>query len=185
MVNRNIIDALNITIDSNRLRLIPLEGKHAQLLFSALQDPSIYTWISSKPFISVAELEEEWSWLENRLLDPHDIVYLNWAVQRKCDDVWIGTMDVAIDIDNIATNIGYLFFPPFWGQRYATEAVCRLAERLKQVGIVEQHAFVTFGNIASTKVLERAGFTRTRIIKNNDTIRGVLVDDIEYIRRSD
>jgi [ribosomal protein S5]-alanine N-acetyltransferase len=183
MINHKIIDALNITLDLDRLRLIPLEGYHAQLLFAAMQDPSIYNWISSMPPTSVAEIEEEWSWLANRLLDPHDVLYLNWAVQRKCDDMWVGTMDVAIDVDNIATNIGYVFFPPYWGQGYATEAVQLLAAHLAQVGIVEQRAFVTFGNIASTKVLERAGFTKTRIIKDNDTVRGVLVDDIEYIRR--
>jgi [ribosomal protein S5]-alanine N-acetyltransferase len=183
MINRALIDALNVTLDLDRLCLIPLEGYHAQLLFPALQDSSIYTWISSKPPTNVLELEEEWSWLANRLLDPHDIVYLNWAVQRKCDRVWMGTIDVAIDVDNIATNIGYLFSPPFWGQGYATEAVRLLADRLAQVGIIEQRAFVTFGNVASTKVLERAGFTKTRIIKDNDTVGGVLVDDIEYIRR--
>jgi [ribosomal protein S5]-alanine N-acetyltransferase len=183
MINREIIDALNITLNSDRLCLIPIKADHAQLLFTAMQDPSIYTWISSVPPTNVIELEKWWLELADRLLTTHDVLYLNWAVQRKSDGVWLGKMDVDIDSNNIAINTGYIFFPPFWGQGYASEAACLLAEHLAQTGIIEQRAFVTFGNIASTKVLERAGFVRARIIKDNDTLRGVLVDDIEYIRR--
>jgi hypothetical protein len=40
MINREIINALNITIESDRLRLIPLVADRAQLLFSAMQDRS-------------------------------------------------------------------------------------------------------------------------------------------------
>jgi [ribosomal protein S5]-alanine N-acetyltransferase len=183
MTNRALIDALNITLESDRLCLIPIEAYHAQLLFSAMQDPSIYTWISSTPPTSVVKLEEWWSELENRLLTTQDVLYLNWAVQRKFDGMWVGKMDVDINSDNIAINIGYLFFPPFWGQGYATESVRLLSDHLSHAGIVEQRALVTFGNTASTKVLESAGFLKTRIIKENDILRGVLVDDIEYIRR--
>jgi [ribosomal protein S5]-alanine N-acetyltransferase len=182
MISPGTINALNITLNSDRLRLIPREGEHAPLLFAALQDPAIYQWISDAPPINVVELEKLWSRLANELLYL-DILYLNWAVQCSDDREWIGTIDVAIDAENIATNIGYIFAPPYWGQGYATEAVYLLAEHLARSGIVEQRAFVTFGNIASTKVLERAGFTKTRIIKDNDTVRGTLVDDIEYIRR--
>jgi [ribosomal protein S5]-alanine N-acetyltransferase len=179
MTNSEMLDALNIILDSDRLCLIPVKANHAQLLFDAMQDPLIYTWISSTSPVSIAELEEWWS--EN--FNTQEISYLNWVVQRKSDGAWMGKMDAAINFENIAINIGYIFFPPFWGQRYATEAVCLLAEHLAEAGIIEQRAFVTFGNIASTKVLERAGFVKTRIIKDNDTLRGVLVDDIEYIRQ--
>jgi [ribosomal protein S5]-alanine N-acetyltransferase len=179
MIDSEIIDALNIILDSDRLCLIPVKAGHAQLLFEAMQDPLIYTWISSAPPVSIAELEEWWS--EN--FNTNEISYLNWVVQRKSDGAWVGKMDAAINSDNIAINIGYLFFPPFWGRKYATEAVCLLTEHFAQAGIMEQRAFVTFGNIASTRVLECAKFVKTRIIKDNDTLRGVLVDDIEYIHK--
>ena len=42
-------------------------------------------------------------------------------------------------------------------------------------------ATVTLGNEASCRVLEKSEFTRTRIIPQNDTIRGVKHDDVEYI----
>jgi [ribosomal protein S5]-alanine N-acetyltransferase len=183
MTDLEMIETINIPLESDQLRLIPLAANHGQLLFSALQDPLIYTWISSAPPASVVELEEGWSELADRLLTGHDISYFNWAIQKKSDGAWVGTMDATINADNIAINIGYLFFPPFWGQGYATETVRVLAEHLADRGIIEQRAFVTFGNIASSKVLERAGFVETRIIKDNDTVGGVLVDDIEYIRR--
>ena len=42
-------------------------------------------------------------------------------------------------------------------------------------------ATVTLGNEASYRVLEKSGFIRTRIIPENDTIRGVKHDEVEYL----
>jgi RimJ/RimL family protein N-acetyltransferase len=40
----------------------------------------------------------------------------------------------------------------------------------------------TRGNDASGRVLEHAGFVRSRVLPGNDILRGVPVDDVEYLR---
>jgi hypothetical protein len=41
MTNLEMIEAINISLESDRLRLIPLAANHGQLLFPALQNPMI------------------------------------------------------------------------------------------------------------------------------------------------
>jgi RimJ/RimL family protein N-acetyltransferase len=43
-------------------------------------------------------------------------------------------------------------------------------------------ATVTVGNVASGRVLQKAGFSFTQILPANDIIRGVAFDDEEYVR---
>ena len=50
----------------------------------------------------------------------------------------------------------------------------------KLVGVLKLLATVTEGNEASYRVLEKSGFVKSRIIPNNDTIRGIKYSDVEY-----
>ena len=127
---------------------------------------------------------ERWERLESRLAPTGDKAWLNWAVRQGCDGAYVGKMDAEVDAASIATNLGYLLFPAFWGRGYATEAVSAIVEHFRQHGIARLRATVTSGNTASTRVLEKSGFVRTRIITENDVIRGVKHDDIEYVRTS-
>ncbi|WP_179958123.1 GNAT family N-acetyltransferase [Chitinimonas arctica] len=181
-MDRPRAEAVNVAFASKRLILEPIGAHHAPLMFSAMQDPAIYQWISSEPPETEAEQAAGWGRLVERLRNAKDERCFVWAAQRVSDGAWLGTLDVVAK-GEIASNVGYVFFPPFWGQGYASEAVAALSDHLARQGIVEQRAAVTVGNIASTRVLERAGFLAGRVMVGNDTIRGCAVDDIEYIRR--
>ncbi len=174
---------INVAIATARLRLEPLAERHAAPLFDGLRDPAIYEWISLQPSPDLAHLQAHCARVSRFPLVGVDVLDFGWAVQRVADGAWIGKMDAEVTALGVATNVGYLFAPAYWGQGYASEAVAALGEHLRRHGVVEQHATVTVGNEASCRVLERAEFVRERVIAGNDTLRGVLVDDIEYVRR--
>ena len=175
--------AINVDIASPRLRLEPLDERHAAPLFEGLRDPAIYQWISLQPSPDLAHLRARWARVAQRPLCGVEVLDFGWAVQRIADGAWIGKMDAEVTARGVATNVGYAFVSACWGQGFATEAVAALSEHLRRHGVIEQHATVTVGNEASCRVLERAGFVRERVIVGNDTLRGVRVDDIEYVRR--
>ncbi len=175
--------AINTILETPRLRIEPLAKRHAAQLFESMQDPAIYQWISMAPPADLELLEERWARVAARVLEAQDEFSFGWAVRRVEDDAWIGKLDAEVLRHGIATNVGYFFFPPYWGQGYASEAVAALSAHLARHGVIEQRATVTLGNDASARVLEHAGFVRSRVLPANDTIRGVVVDDVEFMRR--
>ncbi len=173
---------LNSGLITSRLTIEPLTGNHAECFFEHLQNPAIYEWISSAPPKSIESLRDRWRARENRLDPKETVAWLNWAVRRVSDGVYVGKLDTEVNAANVATNVGYLFFPEFWGQGYASEAILTLTNHFADCGIVKMLATVTEGNLASYRVLEKSGFMKNRIIPDNDTVRGVKHNDVEYIR---
>lgn len=173
---------LNSGLETNRLVIEPQVSTHADYLFERMQSPAIYNWISAVPPESLEWLKARWKALESRLDPEEKEAWLNWVVRRKSDHVYVGRLDAAVNAEHDATNVGYVFFPEFWGNGYASEAVLGLTTHFASCGIKKMVATVTEGNGASYRVLENAGFLRSRIIPDNDTIRGIKYADVEYIR---
>ncbi len=169
-------------IETPRLLLQPLMGSHADAAFGPLQDDAIYQWISMKKPRSVESLREHWTRLESRRAPDGSSLWPMWAVTTREHGALIGCVDADIEDDCLCTNFGYYFFPEFWGRGFATEAVQAAADHLLRQGVSQLVATVTVGNLASGQVLRKAGFSFSRIIPDNDTLRGVLFDDEEYVR---
>lgn len=106
-----------------------------------------------------------------RYLAPEDPRYL--AVLAAFDgDAYVGSGRVFVsDFDPEAPEIGYLVRAPYWGKGYGTHvarALVRVAhERLGASRVVARTAST---NLASARVLEKAGFAREA---DRTTDRGV------------
>jgi RimJ/RimL family protein N-acetyltransferase len=103
-------------------------------------------------------------------------------VVRKRDGALVGKLDAEF-APGMVTNLGYMIAPRYWKRGYGTEAVEAIIEAVETWGFSEQRAYVTRGNLASARLLERLAFVATRILPENDVICGRPVDDIEFVRR--
>lgn len=173
---------LNSQITTSRLVLEPVMAEHAVIFFEKMSDPQIYEWISAKPPPSLEALQTSWKKRESRLSPDQTSAWLNWAIKRTEDGAYVGRLDADINLENVATNIGFVFFPNSWGNGFATESLQAVCKHLEKNGISKIFATVTKGNSASCRVLEKSGFLQHREIPQGDTIRGVVFDEIEYLR---
>jgi RimJ/RimL family protein N-acetyltransferase len=85
-----------------------------------------------------------------------------WALVRQCDERTIGYCGLSRFPDRVGpteTEIGFRLARPFWGQGFASEAVAAVRDHawtaLKLPKLV---AFIDPANVASIRVIEKAGF---------------------------
>lgn len=179
---QDIAQLLSIQLVTPRLVIRPLMSSDAKLAFPGLQDDAIRQWISMPRPSTVASLRESWKRRESRMSPDGTEAWLSWFVTSRSDLSPMGSVDTCIDGNQVAVNFGYYFFAQTWGQGVATEAVQAVCHHLLSQGVKKLVATVTAGNIASMRVLQKAGFEFTRIIKDNDAVNGLLVDDHEFVR---
>ena len=81
-----------------------------------------------------------------------------------------------LDPERGLIELGYWLFPWARGRGIATKVARVLAEHAFALGIHRVAAYVTVGNLASERVLERAGFTREGVIRSMPKSGGCRVD---------
>ena len=93
-----------------------------------------------------------------------------WLVTLKYTKEIIGMIDVINkNIQYMTAEIGYCYGQKYWGKGYATEALTKVIDFLHSVGFATVYAEHFKSNIASGKVMEKAGMQyeatlRSRVI---------------------
>jgi RimJ/RimL family protein N-acetyltransferase len=81
-----------------------------------------------------------------------------------------------LDTERRIVEIGYFVLPEARGKGIGTTIARTLAEHAFSLGIERVAAYVNVGNLASERVLERAGFTREGVVRSLPKPDGQRVD---------
>jgi ribosomal-protein-alanine N-acetyltransferase len=174
----NLVTPMSNAEVTSRLRIEPLQARHAPLLFEALADPRIYEYIPDAPHATVDSLIERYAFLEDGAPAGVDEVWLNWALQRLDTAAYIGTLQATVTPDSHA-SIGYVLTPPAWGEGFATEACRWLVDALRERFVLDEiRASVDVRNHRSLRILERLGFDRAGT--DASELRGEATTDFHY-----
>jgi ribosomal-protein-alanine N-acetyltransferase len=85
------------------------------------------------------------------------------------------------DVYRRTAEIGYWLAEPYWGRGIMTEAVRAIAEygfTTFEIARIEADVFAR--NVASARVLEKAGFTLEGVLRNRITKDGGTMDALLY-----
>jgi RimJ/RimL family protein N-acetyltransferase len=88
-----------------------------------------------------------------------------WHVARRCDGVGVGVCGLLKRDALPDADIGYAYFPAFWGQGYAVEAAAATLRHVARAfGMRRVLAVVARGNTGSIRVLEKLGMRFERML---------------------
>jgi ribosomal-protein-alanine N-acetyltransferase len=88
----------------------------------------------------------------------------HWVIVRKEDDQLLGT--ITARVSDHKWELGYVLARSYWGRGYMTEAVKKLVDwALKQKEIYRVWSVCDVDNLASARVMEKAGMQREGILR--------------------
>ena len=99
------------------------------------------------------------------------------------DDAAIGSIGFVLqrDVERVSAEIGYWLGEPFWGRGIATEALIAVTKlALEKHGLCRLFALPFASNVASCRVLEKAGYTLEARLRRSAVKNGVIVDQCQY-----
>ena len=159
-----------------RLRLEPLEARHAAEMFAGLQDPSIFAYIPDQPPQTISELANRYAGLATGWSPDRKERWFNWALRLTDESRYIGHVQATLHEDRSA-SIAYVLFCDARGKGYGIEAVETMMQHLfSQHRVSLFRASVDIRNAPSVALLESLGFSRVSLGREGDP------DEAEYSR---
>jgi RimJ/RimL family protein N-acetyltransferase len=85
------------------------------------------------------------------------------------------------DVERVSAEIGYWLAEPFWGRGIATEAVRALtAHAVAEHGLTRVYAVPFEWNVASHRVLDKAGYALEARLRRSAVKDGRVIDQLLY-----
>ena len=117
-------------------------------------------------------------------MEPGDPGWFQIALEEKASGLFVGDCGFFIDpADPRLARVGYTIARGFWRKGFATEAVAGLVEyAFERFPLHRITASVDPRNVASCRVLEKAGFAKEAHFRQSEWFKGGWADDAIYAR---
>jgi [ribosomal protein S5]-alanine N-acetyltransferase len=150
------------TIQTERLRLRKPRLDDAPVIFEAYgRDPEVTRYLVWKPHRTVQETYQFLMACEELWRTGKDFAY---AITVKGDDRVVGMF--GLHPMRLKLEVGYTLARPYWGKGYMTEALLTVIDwAFTQPEIYRVQAFCDVENIASARVMEKAGMSREGLLR--------------------
>ena len=145
------------SLETDRLRLRKVKLSDAEAIFREYaQDPEVTKYVSWRAH---SDIEETREYVRMCLLAWDVGKAFHWVIERNDNKQAIGMMIARAGDEK--WELGYVLARRYWGRGYMTEAVKGLiAWALKQRHIYRIWAVCDIDNVASARVMEKAGMVR-------------------------
>jgi RimJ/RimL family protein N-acetyltransferase len=165
------------------ITLIPYHPDFLQLMHGWSRDPTLRKYNPVKE-LSLEFLHAKCSASHSDFADFDHAEQFFWLL--KADEKIVGDINIQhINRRMLTAEIGYAIAPDARGNGYATEAVC-LVTRNAFTGspLLKLIAYVHQNNLASRRVLKKAGYKPEGVLRDHYVLNGIPVNEIIYgIRR--
>ncbi|MGL4939009.1 GNAT family N-acetyltransferase [Shewanella sp.] len=142
-------------IQTERLIIRPFTEQDCDALYLMNSLPAMLKYIPMAAFTSREQAVELFH--NVILMDYQQRGFGRWAVEHKADNKVIGFCGPKFIVELNEVELGYRYFPEYWGQGIGTEAATATLEALSPLGIEKVIALILEGNLASEAVAKRVG----------------------------
>ena len=153
---------MNLTLETERLILRPLEISDAEAMFAMDNNPNVHKYLWQKPTQELNETIKIIEMVQKQYVD-NKIGRFATILKETGEFIgWTGIKFVNDHVENGNTNFydyGYRLNEKFWNKGFATEAsIAWLEHGFNKMKIQEMNAYTHAENGASNHVLQKVGF---------------------------
>ncbi|MGB0454434.1 MAG: GNAT family N-acetyltransferase [Bacteriovoracaceae bacterium] len=167
-------------INTKRLVIEPVELSHVEGFHKMQSDENMYRFVAEDA-LSFDEIKEKLEGMIPRVSpDNPSMDWLNWCVFNQESDL-IGHIEVAI-FDKEEAVMAFMFNSNFWGKGYALESCKAVIKEIKKkcpkVKTIELE--IDTLNESSLKLAEKLGFSKIKVNKEVQEVKGRMSDEAVF-----
>ena len=159
---------------TERLTLRPWRSADAEAVFDYARKPEATRFML---FDTHRTIQDAIDFVDSAPSNP----YRGYAVTIGNEDRAMGGCGLHPVLEHRKSEIGYILHPDIWGQGYGTEIVKELIRHgFEDLEFERIYARADERNIASWRIMEKAGMRREALLRHDMMIRGEFVNHYLY-----